>query len=97
MADKVRLPSGEVVDASELEKGEECERCGSFIPMSEAEQPKPEVQRYRIKSEGLAVTSNSNNHHTTAGGGANVEGTICPDCQKDLIRFMNNDLVGEER
>lgn len=89
-----RLPSGEVVSADELERGVECDRCGSFIKMSEVEQPKPEVQRYRIKSEGLAVTSNSKNHHTTAGGGANVEGTICPDCQKDLIKFMNEDLQG---
>jgi ssDNA-binding Zn-finger/Zn-ribbon topoisomerase 1 len=94
MTKDFRLPSGKVVSADELERGIECDRCGLFVEMSEAVQPKPEVQRYRIKSEGFAVTSKSKNHHTTRGGGANVEGTICPDCQKDLIKFMNEDLQG---
>lgn len=97
MADKVRLPNGEVFEKSALEEGLECRRCESFIPMEAAERPKPGVQRYEMEVKGFAVTDQSKRHHTTRGGGDDITAILCPGCRRKLGSFLAGGRVKNPR
>jgi len=93
MTDKVRLPSGEVVERSELEEGEECTRCGGFVPLVEKDGTlnRDDPRIFRFEHEGMALNDDTSRRVLSP----HRLGYLCPDCEHEFrSEFLGDSYEG---
>jgi virulence-associated protein VagC len=93
MSDKVQLPSGEVVDASDLERGEQCLRCGEFVARIEKDDTlsRDDPRMFRFEHKGVALNNEGNRRVLSP----HRSGWLCPSCEHEFrSEFLGDSYEG---
>lgn len=85
-----RTPDGDVYEESELESGEQCSRCGDFVPIRSDLPPKPEnPDWWDLQLKGYAGTDN----HVLE----DKKAVLCEHCREEFSAFMGGGTLRPPR